>query len=87
MLVRPVMCPAPENNGFTRKRSGRAQGLVLQGVFPVCSLHVLCHCVVAALSFWSVVAEAVLACSGQCLVLGQNVVSFKNKVCSGLLVK
>ena len=40
-----------------------------------CVLCVFCFCVIAALSI--LVIEALLACCGQCMVCGLNVVSFK----------
>lgn len=67
------------------KRSYTLQGLALQGLFSgVCCMH-------CAVVFWLLYAlgqlslKALLACSGQCFVLGWNVIF--NEVCSILVVK
>ena len=68
VLEKAVMFPAPESNGFTKKRSYSVQGLCLQGVFSVCCMH-------SAGAFGLLYpsgqtsAKAVLACSGHFLSL------------------
>lgn len=62
------MFPVPESNSFMEKKLHSVQGLVLQGVSGVC-------CIQSAAVFWlfhpsgQLSAEALLACSGQCLDL------------------
>ena len=75
MLGKPVTFHASESNSSIKKWSYTAQGLVLQEVFLV-------DAVITLLLFWLIFSsdqsssEFLLACSGDCLDLGQNVVSF-----------
>lgn len=77
------MFPAPESNGFMKKRSYIVQGLVLQEVSLAYAEGTLLLCF--GCSFLRSVLCRVLLALG-CLDLGQSVGSF-NYVCSGLLVK
>lgn len=68
-LEKPTMSPAPESNSLMKKRSCSAQVLVMQGLPSAAVFWLLypsCQCYI----------EVLLACSGQDLVLGQNMVRF-----------
>ena len=70
VLGEPVIFPAPESNGFIKKRSYIPPGPGTPGsVSGVCCVH-------SAAVFWLLFpsgqssAEFLLSCSGQCLDLG-----------------
>ena len=69
------MFPAPESNGFMKKRSYYIQDLELQEMSLVCGICTLLLCL-AALSLRLVVCRVLLACTGECLDLVQSLRSF-----------
>ena len=70
-----VLFPAPESDCFVKKRPYSVQGQASESVSDMGRIH-------SAVVFWLLYAsaqssgEALLACNEQCLVLGQNIISF-----------